>query len=278
MRNRTFTGRLFSAAVMAAIFASVSFFGPRGAEAKEHHAKTKEIANIFQKGVKLEDAGDYAGAEKVFLDGLEKAKAAKDDPSTESYLSQLGFICYKTSRWGQAEDYDNQSLSLAEKSGDDNAIARDLGDLANLLIKQGEAPRAVTLQLRALDLRKKIGDPHATALTMADLATAYAVSGDYNSAVPIYSDSIDVLNKTDDKEAAAYTTNNLARAYEQLRQFDKALDNFSRAAALYKQLGDNQSQSQAYRDIGFIDKITGKDTESAKAYAEADQVMASKNK
>ncbi len=126
-----------------------------------------------------QDAGDPAGAEKLYLEALaiREAQSPADRPALASVLNNLGTLHRKTRRMASAEQYISRANQLWEEALGPHhpSLAAGLNNLAELLLTTDRPAEAEPLFRRAISIQEvHFGPDHpVTATALDNLGTLF---------------------------------------------------------------------------------------------------------
>src|SRR5262249_52785843 len=104
-----------------------------------HHALNAMVREAFA----LENAHDYAAAETMTREALDRAKQIADDRARGAMLNNLGLALTALGNHDEGMERQRESLALREKIGDDVGQAVSLGSMGLTLLKSGRPDEAL---------------------------------------------------------------------------------------------------------------------------------------
>ncbi len=150
-------------------------------------------ANVL--GMILQERGDYAEAQTVYQQALERVERAGNEPAQRAaVLNNLGVLLRERGEHAGALPMLREALALrqAQLGPDHPTTAASMNGLGTLLRDLGELDEAAELLQRSLEVRRRqLGDDHpqvATALN--NLALLHRSRGDYGAAEALHREAL----------------------------------------------------------------------------------------
>lgn len=114
--------------------------------------------------------------------GLDAARADGAVAAEGMFLTSLAITLARMGRLDEARTYNEQAVTLYERTGDPRGLGQACTGLAKIELDRGNATRAHELFLRALDLWRGAGYPRGVYLTHQSLARAAFAEGELKQA------------------------------------------------------------------------------------------------
>ncbi len=210
--------------------------------------RSDSFTSLYDKAIKLYDAGLYAPALAQGENALAKAEAERSnrDPAIANCLDLLGVLHGLQGEFAQAEPLLQRALAMREEAlGQDHpAVADSLTNLANLYYSQGLYARAEPLYERAFAIREEaLGRHHSdVATSLNNLALIYSSQGLYARAEPLLQRALTIQEEAlgENHPDVARSLNNLANLYEAQGLYARAEPLLQRALTIQEEaLGRN---------------------------------------
>ncbi|MFB7596742.1 tetratricopeptide repeat protein, partial [Streptomyces sp. NPDC056160] len=117
----------------------------------------------------------------------------------------------------------------------------------------------------------------AEALTTLGIALATRFervgrTGDLSRAIDAHVQALAVFRELGDRNSEGQALNNLALALRQARRFEEAIDAHVQALAVFRELGDRNSEGQALNNLGTMLSEVGRRQEALETAAEAVEI------
>ena len=231
-----------------------------------------EAIRLAKEANQFFEAGDYAGAEPLYLRSLEinEKVLGPTHPETAISLYNLAGLYDSTLAYAKAEPLSVRALEIREKVlGPTHPHTADsLAQLGVLYISTGAYAKAEPLCVRALEIYEKaLGPAHpSTAYALGNLASLYSSTGAYAKAEPLYLRSLEIREKVlgPTHPDTVTSLNNLASLYSSTGAYAKAEPLHVRALEiLEKVLGPTHPNTASLLgNLAFVYENTG-------AYAKA---------
>lgn len=212
----------------------------------------QELFRLFEEGKQAFDKGDYAGAERVWQAGLDKAQAFRDDFWIARYLNLLGLIFASQNQYEKALEYYTRSLDMRLKLGDEKAIAATLLNIGNIYTNLSQYEKAREYYTRSLDIHRKQNDPEDLTLSLNNLGVINYKLGDYEKALDYHARALELRQKSGNQRAIAQSFNNLGVIHSSLGQYEKALEYHHQALDIRQQLGNLEDLTQSLNNLAIV--------------------------
>ncbi len=156
------------------------------------------------------DENEYAKAELTFNEALQRSREFNNHFQEASALANLGVLATRQEHFGQAIDWDQAGLKLAQASQMKDTAAVIVGNLGWSYFSLGDFENALLLFKQAADeaKNKKLYDYEAHWLT--SVATAYYAEHDYESAKAVLITALGIAKGLDEKSALTECLNDLS--------------------------------------------------------------------
>ncbi len=127
-------------------------------------------------------------------------------------LRAAGTIAYFMGRYGDAEGYLDEGLSIAREIGDRDVLAEALWLLGVVSHARGDPARARERLDESLEAARELGDKHLFAWALNSLAELHRSHGDLEQAGPLYEQCLDLARERGDYHdvSTAISLGNLA--------------------------------------------------------------------
>jgi CHAT domain-containing protein len=206
--------------------------------------KSADAINFFKEaGLLFEEAGLKRDAAVVFLD-------AGNLP--ESY--------------GEAQQYYEKSLALAEAVGDKELVARLLVNIGTAYREQGKREQALDFLNRGLSLARELNNKQIEASALTNIGTFYSLQGRGLEAIENYQKSYALHEAMGNKAAMASQLINMGSARAMLGNMVDALASFEKALALNETLGNKRGATVVLYNIGNVYKALGNNIRAMEYY------------
>lgn len=179
---------------------ALALHAPRAAI--EHVARAEEAAQqlglpprdtvAYLRGQAHEALGEFEPARENYERALALARAAGAHVLEAQRLLALGFL-WAGRDYGQAGEWFNRALRLAERSGDDALLASSLNRYGNWLANTGRISEGLEAHRRALHLFTTLQDMPGRAASLDLLGIACGMAGDRVNATAYLSQAIDLF-------------------------------------------------------------------------------------
>ena len=233
-------------------------------------------------GSKYFDLGDYAQAEKFFLEalGIKEKVLGKEHLDYATTLNNLGLLYSNMGDYTQAEKFYLEALSIKEKvlGKEHPNYATSLNNLGLLYIDLGNYTQAEKYILEAKNIREKaLGKEHPDyATSLNNLGLLYYNLGDYVQAEKYILEAKNIREKVLGREHPSYATslNNLGSLYRTMCDYSQAEKYYLEAKSIEeKVLGkEHPSYATSLNNLGSLYKTIGNYSQAEKYYLEAKNI------
>lgn len=233
-------------------------------------ASPQEIAAHIREAMRLQNAGDLAGAEQIARQAMSEAYTRKSKRELTVALAQsvLGNILVAQGRFDEAEPLLRDALSLMEKKyglGSADSVS-PLAALGGLYLRQGRFEEAIGAFSQAANIAAK--NYGTNSLDVAEMlnsvgATQYRI-GQSDAAEQTFLRVINIASKNGQKglDILASASNNVGQIYFSQRKYNEAFNAYKDAYdANVKVYGADSPAAMLnlmnagvmYRDTGYFD-------------------------
>lgn len=218
------------------------------AEAQRHYLESRRIAEgigdrratiraLFGLGLVAEVQGEYEQAKELFRDSLALAKAAGDLIATARSANYLGLVCVHTGEYAEAKDWCRSALALLREGGDRQGTALALDYLGHTALALGEYDEAAQLYQDSLAIRRETGNRWGIAASHGNAGKAAFALGDYTAAARWLQAGLDLYREGNDRSGMADSLLGLAANAHAQGDYAQARDLGLQALVINQDLG-----------------------------------------
>jgi tetratricopeptide (TPR) repeat protein len=204
--------------------------------------------------VVLMDLGDYRAALAECREAMRLRRPLDDPPLLARTLNNLGLVLQYLGRFGEAERAFREALAINRREGDAESEAINLSNLGLAATSAGRYTRALALHAQAAALAERhAGEPWATEqLQVARVNQGVVLEklGAYREALALYRQALAGADLLPPADRAALEVN-VGVVYRNLGDPVRAVEAFERAAAIYRELGDEAALANAWVNLGL---------------------------
>ena len=205
-----------------------------------------------------ESLGDYGQARQFYQESLRIAEELGDRAGVARVLHNLGVLAQQQGDYGQAWQFYQESLRIEEELGDRAGVAQTLHNLGVLAQDTGDYGQARQFYQESLRIAEELGDRAGVAKTLHQLGMLAQATGDYGQAWQFYQESLRIEEELGNRAGVATTTAQLALLEEAEGNLERALELITRAEEMFARLG-SPYRERARRDRERIQGRVGAD-------------------
>jgi tetratricopeptide (TPR) repeat protein len=168
----------------------------------------------LSKGGILQDLGDEAGAQRLYLLAHAQYRKAGDRRGEAGAAMALGGLALEERRMEEAQRYLSEAAPVLREVGALPELSDALVKLALVRREAGDLTGSVTAYREALDARARMGDASGAAMIYMNLGSLFEDSGDFANAGMAYHQAREALTAAGDTAAARSATEAVLRMKE----------------------------------------------------------------
>ena len=158
----------------------------------------------------LATRGLLALGHRATVEALARPGAQRRTSARARGLFDAGQLGFFMGRYGEAQEYLEESLSIAREIGDTRMVAMVLQPLGMASVAQGDSSAARRYLEEALSLAQELGEKRQVAAALNALAQLHRVEGNLGMAEPLYEQVLTLARDLGDRESIAIGLLNLA--------------------------------------------------------------------
>lgn len=202
----------------------------------------------------------------------EKLKVLRAQPETNAkskdivkVLCDLASVLYRSNP-EQAEDYANQALALAERTGFKKGIADSITVIGTSYWARGDLNDALVCYTRSLRICEETKNRKGIASCYSNIGNIRRNQGDYERALESHIKALTIKEEITDKPGMAKSYNNIGIIYDEWQEYDQSLEYYFKALRLFEELGDKQGIAISCNNIGVVLESQGDCTRAIDYY------------
>lgn len=184
----------------------------------------------------------------------ERCLHANFSTGTVDAYKNIGVAYWVKGDYGQALNFYEQGLALAQKVNYRKGIGRLLLNISLVYSDQGKYPDALDYNFKSLKICESINDGKGLALNYNNIAIIYFNQSKYNEALSYYKKSLAISEASGNLQDIAMATSNIAELYVKQENYPEALKYYLQSLKLKETVGDLVGLSTNYGGIGEIYK------------------------
>ena len=192
------------------------------------------------------------------------SKQVEDRQAQSMALGNLGMAYLKTGWYADAEQYLQQSLSIANEIGDRDLQGKALGNLGTMYLQTGRYANAGQHFQHLLSIANEICDRDLQGKTLGNLGLVYLSTDRYVEAEQYLRQWLRIASEIGDRASQAKTLGNLGVVYLNTGRYAKAEQHLQQMLSIASEIGDRASQAKSLGNLGLVYISTDR-------YAEAEQ-------
>lgn len=221
-------------------------------------------------GVLAYSQADYDAARQLDEQALALFRKWDDKRGIASVLNNLGLIAHELSRFGEARQYFQESLSLLtglDERGHARAVV--LNNLGLASREQNDYVEAKRLLEEGLRVRKEIGDQQGIGESLYNLGVLEREQGRYESATAFFREALANSRSVGDKRNEAWTLTGLAELATSGGDFSEARALVEASLKNFRAVGDQRGIASGLNALGILDVHSGNLTAASAGYDES---------
>ncbi|MDT4966348.1 MAG: eukaryotic-like serine/threonine-protein kinase [Acidobacteriota bacterium] len=183
--------------------------------------------------------GDYAAAEKTYLQGLDFAARNKSRLREAEIQQNLGQLYIQLLRTDEGLALAQQALAFFEQGGYRSNVHACLTILGRGHRRKGEFEVALDMFHKTLELARQSGYQPQIAFSLGEIGTVLAEQERYPEALEQYNQSYEIHKSLNDRRRMSYNLMNRGNVLWRLGRYDEARASLSQAEDLAKQPDTN---------------------------------------
>ena len=198
-------------------------------------------------------AGMYAYGEALnwYQQGLELAERKNNLQGQARSLMNLGDSLWRSGRSRESVGYYQRALETYREIEDRQGEASTLGNLGIAYRSLCEYQRAVDFHQQSIEIKREIGDRQGEATSLGNLGLAYDSLGEYQRAIDFYQQTLEIAQEIGDHRGEAYALGNLGLAYDSLGEHQRAIDFHQQSIEIKREIGDRQGEANSLGSLGI---------------------------
>jgi tetratricopeptide (TPR) repeat protein len=196
------------------------------------------------------------------IDGVMGESGRKRDVILGKALARRGWFCQDLSRFEEAKDLLQQSLSIFHQPDVRREMAFPLKALGVVALKQGKYVEAKQLIQESLTIYEENGDQRGMASCLNNLGAiapnlTVSTVGKYTEAKQLFQKSLVIFKELGDLWGIAGCLNNLGIIATMLEEYAEAKQLIQESLVIYKELGDRRGIATRTSSLGFVAEMLG---------------------
>ncbi|OYT11812.1 MAG: hypothetical protein B6I18_02800, partial [Bacteroidetes bacterium 4572_112] len=151
----------------------------------------------------------------------------------------------------------------------ENSMGACCGNIATIYTAQGDYSSALEYNQKALSIFEKVGNKDYTHLVRQNIGHLYYKMGDNDKALSHYFEAVEYYTKTNNNIRLVLLYQNIVALYIAIDEDSLALDYSERLIPLCKSAGAKQELTNAYINLGIIQRNLGNSDLAKKNYIKA---------
>lgn len=196
--------------------------------------------------------GNFGPARSAYLHALDLARQQKREFAEANALGYLGFLALHSDRWGEAIEWSQQSLAVAQRLGNQTLQSKLEGNLGWSYLRLGDSERALESFTGALAASERLGIAKDQQYWLTNIGSTHYQQGDYGPAADYYERALAIARRLENRDAAAVALQNLASTKLDIKDYAAAEKYNSEAMQLAKEIGDATAELYSVNNEGRI--------------------------
>ena len=202
--------------------------------ALERGMRAEAVAFAYWLNELFERSGHWDLRRRALENGLKAATPGTRDEA--AFRHNLGVLAQDTGDYGQARQFYQESLRIAEELGDRAGVAKTLHQLGMLAQDTGDYGQARQFYERAAETFRDLGARREQAAVLHQLGMLAQATGDYGQARRLYEESLRIEEELGDRAGVAISLGQLGRLAELEGNYRVAVRLWAVALATFEEL------------------------------------------
>ncbi len=217
----------------------------------ERLKKYKLLGKAYQElGGVYYNQGDYANAEKIYLQSLEARKLANDATGVAASYNNLGGVNNALGNYDKSTGYFIEALKINEAANNEKGIAMNCNNLSIAYRKMNRLDKALEYQLRSLKIKEKIKDTKGIAYSLGNIANIYYDKKDTLKTIQYYKKVLSLEKDIQDDMIIANAYNSLGVIYRDQKKYDAAIKYLNLSLSYKRKIQNETIMSTTYSNLG----------------------------
>ncbi len=212
---------------------------------------------LIGQGEALRMKGNYPQAQAALELAQRVAEQIDDKAGIAEAWNAFGTLRIYQSKFTEALEFHQKSLTLCETLGDKDCAAVSLNGIGTAHRFKGDYDLAMEYFRKGLAVGEESGNKSRIALSLGNLGMAYQVKGNYTDAFDFFQKSLDIAESIGDRVRVAAVLNSIGRTYTLRGELDLAIQYLQKSLALYEALGDKVGVANGFNNIGIASSLRG---------------------
>jgi DNA-binding SARP family transcriptional activator len=212
--------------------------------------------------------GNWADCIATHRVALDSARRAGNRRGEAWVLNNLGDALGVT-RDAEGVGHLERSLEIRREIEDRRGEAQTANNLADAFQRLGRTEEALDLLRRALDLNREVGYQYGEGVALVNLGSTLLDAGRAAEAIDYLRQAQQTFAEIDLLEGAGYALHTLGRCYLALHRDAEALDCLRQALASHQGTGNRRGQAATLRSLGTAQSRTGLADEARGSWSRA---------
>ncbi|MEU8285164.1 tetratricopeptide repeat protein, partial [Micromonospora sp. NPDC048905] len=222
-----------------------------------------------QLGVVAQRRGDYAEAERRYLQSLTINEELGDRAGMASSFHQLGILAQDRGDYAEADRGYQQSLTIKEELGNRLGMADSYGQLGILAHLRGDYAEAERRYLQSLTINEELGDRAGMATSYHQLGILAQRRGDYAEAERRYLQSLSINEELGDRASMSSSYHQLGILANDRGDYAEADGRYQQSLTIDEELGDRAGVAGSFHQLGILAQLRGDYAEAERRYLQS---------
>lgn len=224
------------------------------------------LADVFtQKGVVLNEVGEYANSLDAYLKALNIREHLADSKKMALIYSNIGSLYSNQSLLDKDLYYQLKAKEISEKIGDKNTLLYALNDIGVVYAKKNDLDSAEIYFRLAIDVSIEINNNKMESALLSNIGNIYFLKKNYKTAIIYFKKAKIIGENIAIPLAVIGSMINLSSCFLKIEQLDSAKFYADKAYKIAKTLNSKQKISACYQIFVQI-YLTQKDYKNAHLY------------
>jgi tetratricopeptide (TPR) repeat protein/tRNA A-37 threonylcarbamoyl transferase component Bud32 len=207
---------------------------------------------LISLGEALQYTGDYATATRHVQEGLELARAVREERDIAKALILLGDLAWRQGNYGEAKTVCEEGLEVCRAVNDLRGIAKALNRIGMVYQEQGDYVNANRNFRESLEVASDNNEPQGMTDAINNLGVIAFTQGKLEEATGYFEKTLSIARSTGERRKAAAALLNLGGAAGAQEKYDDAQGYLEETLEICRSIGERRGVALALHNLGVV--------------------------